>query len=211
MFGILGEDDSDVAVIDTLVKKIANNNGLRNRPRGYSGCGELLSKGARGIKALNDVGYKKFIICYDADRSNPAERYSEIVNRIIKPAGVASSFCAIVPVQEIEAWLLSDLRAIKKIFSSFHFEKEHSNPENQNDPKEFLEKILRKSNNKPCYVSAAHNSKIAAHIDLKALAERCPSSLPLFDFVQTGIGNYPNQITDYKEAKNRVLKALDKT
>ncbi|MBD8654738.1 DUF4276 family protein [Oxalobacteraceae sp. CFBP 13730] len=208
MFGILGEDISDVAVIDVLIKKIANNQSLRTRPKGYSGCGELLSKGARGIKALNDVGFSKFIICYDADKGDPARKYDEVVQKIIKPSGVASSFCAIVPTQEIESWLLSDLSAIKKIFSSFKFDREYSHPESQDDPKEHLEKILRKANNKPCYISTAHNSKIAAHVDLINLVEKCPSSIPLFDFIQTGNGNYPDQIQDYKEAKKRVLKAL---
>lgn len=208
MFGILGEDISDVAVIDVLIKKIANDQRLKTKVKGYSGCGELLSKGARGIKALNDVGYSKFVICYDADKSDPNKRYQEIVHRIIKPSGVASSFCALVPVQEIESWLLSDLGAVRRIFSSFKFEKEYSHPENQNDPKEHLEKILRKFDNKPCYINTAHNSKIAAHINLLDLAEKCPSSIPLFDFVQTGNGNYPNQIQDLKDVKKRVLKAL---
>lgn len=208
MYGVLAEDASDLEVLKVLIRRIANDSKVTIKGKPYAGCGDLLSKGTRGIQALHDVGISKLIICYDADDCNPEERYNEIVSRIIRPSKVDLTFCALVPVQEIEAWLLSDLAAVKKIFSSFRDEREIASPENLRNPKEFLEKILRRRDNKPVYTDSTYNSKIAQHIDLFKLADKCISAIPLFELVQYGRGNYPGGQDPLAERKKKVLATL---
>lgn len=208
MYGILGEDDSDIQVLQKLIRRISKNERTRIKDKAYSGCGDLLSKGARGIQALSDLGISKFIICYDSDRANPNDRFNEIAKRIIKPSGVKSTFCTLIPVQEIESWFLSDLDAVKKIFDSFKSDKNFANPENQNDPKQMLEKLLRREDNKPRYSGSIHNPQIAEHINLEKLVMKCPSSLPLFELILNGNGNYPPRQDDWTKRRNNIIDML---
>jgi hypothetical protein len=191
VYAILGEDDSDVDMLFALVRRIAKNPKLSIKKMGYCGCGELLTKGARQIRAYQKVGCKKFIICYDSDDSKPISRYQEIVDKIIKKSGVDAEFCALVPVQEIESWILADIGAVTKIISSWVPDKEIISPELIKDPKEYLEGLSRAKNLKPRYTHATHNPQIAEHLDLEIIIKKCSSSLPLFELVQGKGGNYP--------------------
>lgn len=204
MYAILGEDKSDVEMLNTLVRRIAKTSNLTIRTKGYTGCSELLCKGAKQIKAYYALGISKFIICYDSDRSPAKEHYDAIIEKIIKKSGISGAFCALVPIQEIESWILADLQAVAKIIPSWKPPKEFSNPEMQNDPKEYLEKLSRAANNKPLYVHAIHNPKVADHLNLEAIVNKCPSSLPLFEMVQGICENHPlpkyDSITERRKA-----------
>lgn len=208
MYGILGEDNSDVEVIDVLIRRISGNNRIKIKEKAYDGCGDLLSKGARAIQTLHEIGISRFIICYDSDDGDPLAKYNEVVSKIIRPAGVTSTFCALIPVREIEAWLLSDLDAVKKIFNSFRVGKSIVNPEGDTNPKRTLEKLLRREDNKPCYSGSVYNPKIASHTDLKMLATKCPSSIPLFELVHLGKGNYPPPSQGFQERRSVIIKSL---
>jgi len=209
MFAILGEDNSDVEMLSTLVKRISKTPNLPVKRKGYMGCAELLNKGAKQIIAYDKLGCTKFIICYDSDRSKPSDRYKIIVDRIIKSSGISADFCALVPVQEIESWILADLPSITKIIPSWKTSKNFSNPESQDDPKEFLEKLARNEKYKPLYTHAIHNPRIAEHISLSEIALKCPSSYPLFELVQGSGGNYPtNSTASISERRNAILAAL---
>lgn len=211
MYGILGEDRSDVEVIDRLIRRISKNERMRIKEKAYDGCGDLLCKGARAIQTLYEVGVSKFVICYDSDDGDPNEKYNEVVRRIIQPSNVDSTFCALIPVREIESWLLADLDAVKKVFTSFRVDREIRNPEKDGNPKRTLEKLLRREDNKPCYSGSVFNSKIAAYTDLKLLAERCPSSVPLFELIKLGKGNYPPPPESIKNRQNMIVKEMEKT
>jgi hypothetical protein len=211
MYAILGEDDSDVEMLFTLVRRIANDPKLPIKKMGYNGCGELLIKAARQIKVYSKLGCDKFIICYDSDVAKPQDRYLEIVNKIIKKSGIQADFCALVPVQEIEAWILADIDAVTKIIPSWRTNRKITSPELQKDPKEYLEGLSKASNQKPLYSHAVHNPKIANHLNLEIILDKCMSALPLFEFVQGKGGNYP--FPKYKsdsERKKEVREKLQK-
>lgn len=208
MYGILGEDRSDVEVIDRLIRRISGNERIKIKEKAYDGCGDLLCKGARAIQTLHELGVSKFVICYDSDDGDPNEKYNEVVRRIIRPSNVDSTFCALIPVREIESWLLADLDAVKKIFTSFRIDKPIKNPENDDNPKRTLEKLLRRDDNKPCYSGSVFNPKIAAHTDLKTLAEKCPSSIPLFELIRQGKGNYPPCHESIKDRQSKIVKEI---
>ena len=190
-YAILGEDRSDVEMIDALVRRISITPNASVFKKGYQGGPELLAKGALQIRAYNDLGANRFIICYDADNGSPANRYSEIIHRVVKPSNVSGIFCALVPIQEIEAWILADLAAVSRVHTSWKAKQNFSSPENINNPKEVLIEMTQRHNLKPLYNNKVHNPQVAKHLSLQQLATKCPSSLPLFELVHNGIGNCP--------------------
>lgn len=190
MFCVVGEDRSDVEAIKVIIKRVANQSNLTVKTKGYSGCGELLRKGAKHLRMFADLGLTHFIVCYDADRENPTDRREQAQQKIVQPSGVKNS-CIVVPVQELEAWILADLSAVTNILSSWT-PASHSNPESVNDPKEHIEKLSRAANQKPRYSHATHNSKVMQHVDLNIVYKRCPSFRPLHDFIQNSTSKLEN-------------------
>jgi hypothetical protein len=93
-----------------------------------------------------------------------------------------TAFIIIIPVQEMEAWLLADPVALQKAFGLAKAPKCPNNPEAVNDPKEVLRDIVWHSSGKTKrYVNAIHNERIAGHVSLNAL-RKCAAFRPLEDF-----------------------------
>jgi hypothetical protein len=203
MYGVLGEDKTDIEVIKVLIRRISKIENMKVLQRPYGGCGDLIKNGHKDIKTLKDLGCSRIIICYDSDKISPQKRYQEVVDEIISRSGVSVKYCVLVPVQEIEAWLLSDTSAVSKVISSVKITRKFASPENENNPKELLERLCRKPDSKPRYANTLHNKGIAEHLDLELLARTCPSSLPLFNIVLNGQPNYP-RVTGNVSEKNVV-------
>lgn len=182
MYGILGEDPSDANTLKAIVRRLAGNDRLPIRIKGYSGGSEMLRKGAAQLKLFAALDCSRFIVCHDADGPDPTESYGKVTGRIVGPSGVQPC-CIVIPVQELEAWLLADIEAVTHLITSWR-PKPIPNPEAIDSPKEHLEKLSRKSNQRPRYVHAIHNERLALHIDLMKVAKKCPSFKTLADFVR---------------------------
>ena len=190
MFAVIAEDKSDVETLTTLIRRIADNQSVSVKGKGYNGCAQMLCKGAVQLRAFAAAGVcKRFVVCYDSDRASPEARRRELIERVIVPSGVFAPMCALVPVQEIEAWILADVNAVGKVITGWMPNENIHNPEAINDPKEYLEKMSRQSQ-RPRYAHAVHNSKIAKYLDLTQVRKKCPSFLPLYEIVTEGKGNY---------------------
>ncbi|WP_373981593.1 DUF4276 family protein [Achromobacter sp. JD417] len=189
MYGILAEDDSDVNTLKTFIRRLNKKSTAPSfRAKGYRGCGDLLRKGARDLRMLAEE-CTRFVVCYDSDRDDQDERRQSVMDKVIIPANLTQPTCVLVPVQEIEAWLLSDLTALAKVIPRWRGNnREILHPESQNDPKEALEALTRERG-RPLYVNTIHNAKIAEHIDLETVHRKCPSFRPLGMLVQNGEGN----------------------
>jgi hypothetical protein len=191
VFGVLGEDKSDVATLKVLMRRIADDKGLTIHGKGYEGCSEMLRKGATQLRLFSDThGCKKFVVCYDRDKGDVDERRKEVIDEIIVPSGLNAEFCIVIPIEEIEAWILADLVSVTKIFTGWRPDKDFVNPEGEKDPKELVEKLSRMANGKPRYDHATHNEKVAQHVSLDTVAKKCPSFVPLVKFVKEGKANY---------------------
>ncbi len=184
MYAILGEDESDTEMLKVLIRKIHADDSVRVKCKGFSGCKEMLRKGASYFKSFKDLGCKYFIVAYDADRESPVARRQEALEKVVHAAQV-THHCVLVPVQEIEAWILADLPAIKRsnVCPGWNPEDEFSNPENVADPKERLEKLSRNAKQHSRYNHVSHNPRVASYLDLDVVAQKCPSFRPLHDFV----------------------------
>ncbi len=182
MYGILGESQSDVNTLRVFVRRIADNDLLSIKAKGYEGCAEMLRKGARQLDLFADLGCSRFIVCYDSDGADPATRRKKVEDEIVKKSSSAHPCCVVVPVQELEAWLLADIECATNIFSSWK-PAPILNPEAIPSPKEHLEKLSRANNRRPRYAHSTHNERMAKYIDLQKVHQACPSIRPLFQFV----------------------------
>lgn len=123
MYGILGEDKSDVATLKVLIRRLERSDSIPVKTKGYDGCGEMLRKGAKQLRLFTRLGCNRFVVCYDSDGEEPNARYHKIVESIIRPSGLTGLreiICILIPVQEIEAWILADIEAVSNIIKSWH-------------------------------------------------------------------------------------------
>lgn len=191
MYGIIGEDGSDVDMLVELVRRISGNERLPVRKQGFSGSGELFKKGILTLRTFSLMRCSRYIIVYDSDGDHPDTRKRRIVEEIINRSGVAGEFCALVPTQEIEAWILADIGCVTQQFPGWKPTREYANPEGINSPKEFLRRLSREGVAKPRYSNAIHNPVLARYLNLDVVKAKCPSFEPLFTLVNDGRGNVP--------------------
>jgi len=183
VYGILGEDESDVQTLKVLVKRLARNQSLTVKTKGYGGCAEMLRKGARQLRLFKRLKVKRFIVWHDADGPDPEPKRQLVMQRIVKPSGLKTGCCIVVPVQELEAWILADIECAVKIFPSWR-PTPIENPERIPSPKDYVERLSREGGQRPRYSHATHNEKMASHLDLKKVAAKCPAFGVLAAFVR---------------------------
>jgi hypothetical protein len=92
------------------------------------------------------------------------------------------AYCIVVPVQEIEAWVIADEDAIRRVIPTLSI-KAVPSPESVGSPKEWLQKESKSGRSKPLYVPTIHNPRVVEHIDLEKLERKCPAFRPLKQFV----------------------------
>jgi hypothetical protein len=189
LYGVIGEDKSDVETLAVLIQRLADSVRVSIKKKGFCGSPQMLRKGSKQLRLFLELGCDRFVVCYDADRQNPRTRYQKVVDKVVKPSGLSHLVCILIPVQELEAWILADVSAGSNIFNKWSV-KEILNPETINSPKEYLEKLSKKGS-KPRYSHATHNQRIAKYLDLDKVQQKCPSFLPLVDLVVNASGNYP--------------------
>ena len=184
MYGVIGEADSDAATLKVLIRKITNNKSLKVLVKDYNGCGEILKQGSRQLQAFSGLGCKKFVVCHDADGPDPSAKYNEIQNRVITPSG-CDDCCIVIPVHEIEAWILADIDKVAKFISpSWTPSAYDGDPEAVSDAQEYIEKMSRNSKKRPRYSHTTDNAAVAEHLDLDRVKKRCKSFRPFIEFVQ---------------------------
>lgn len=183
MIGVIGESRSDAETLCNIIRRIARNDNLPIKWKGYSGCAEMLRKGASQLGLFQSFGCNRFVIAHDSDGNDPNQIRETVRTKIVNSSAVGDYCCIVVPVQEIEAWIIADPKAIRKAISSFRI-KDVPNPEGIDSPKEWLIRKSRTRGTKPKYIHAAHNPKIASYIDIDTLKERCKSFEPLYQFVK---------------------------
>jgi hypothetical protein len=183
VYGILGEDDSDVETLKVLVQRIIKDRRLKIITKGFGCCGDMLNKGKRELISMKGLGCKKFIICHDSDENEPVEVRKKVHEMIVKPSGLAGPFCIVVPVREIEAWILADIGSVTNVISSWKPSPIKTSTERIAKPKEHLEKLSRSAKGFTRYDYTIHNPSVAKHLDLEVVRRKCPSFHPLYDFL----------------------------
>jgi hypothetical protein len=184
MFAILAEDRSDAESLVTIVRRLIGTRNQSIRSKGFSGCGELCRKAGSQIQILAKKGATHFIICHDSDGNEPREIKAKVEAAIREKVRDDHDCCIVVPIQEIEAWMIADEHAIRRVIPTLSI-KAVSNPESVESPKEWLIGESRKGRSRPLYVPTIHNPRVAEYIDLDVLAKKCPAFQPLKQFVSS--------------------------
>lgn len=179
-FGIIAEDHSDVECAKILVRRMGVVASFRHFI-GH-GCGKITRKCNAWAQDLANRGCSKLLVIHDLDQRDLDRLMMELADAL-SPCPIKDYFICI-PTQELEAWLLSDAKAIKKALNLKKDLNEIPNPEKIDSPKELLEKIVnRASNREKQYINTKHNPLIAANISLNKLHEKCSSFRGLKKFI----------------------------
>ena len=181
--GIIAEDDSDIEVLKILI-------GHYKRPRQHKfhhvsagGCARILSKCRAWAENLKNKGCTRLIIVQDSDGNNPQKLQAEIIQKL-NPSPI-NLHVVVIPVRELEAWLLADADAIRSAFKIKTKVKKVTNPEAIHDAKKRLrDEISKWTQKKVRYINTVDNKKIAAACNAKALCS-CASYVPLDNFIKT--------------------------
>lgn len=163
-FGIIAEDISDYISICVLIKRIAMVDRITTSKKLGAGKGKINRKYVSWCEELLKDGCHVVVILIDQDREIASDIETKI-NSAIK--NLRGRYIVCVPVEEIEAWVLADINALREVFEIKESIKEVRSPEMQTSPKEMIEKIIKKATgNRKMYVKTSHNPKIFENIDL---------------------------------------------
>ena len=182
--GIIAEDDSDFRVMSELTAKIIPSNSFVFKKFAGGGCGKLRRKCAAWTQNLLDRGCSHLVVLHDLDSNDMTKLRNELerkTNDIRFEAKVV-----LIPVQEIEAWLLSDAEAIRSVFNMSKRPTVPANPESASNPKEMLRDIVW-AGAKKRYINTIHNEKIASALDLHRITA-LGSFRPYVGFLVPGSG-----------------------
>lgn len=183
-YGILVEGRSDVDMIRILIQRIAGDLHLPVHPSPAGGAGKLVKEGASRLrKLIEDKKCTRLVIARDADGKSPESVREEIRRKVLQPVNLNQETCIVVPVQAIEAWVLADHAAVKKVIENTLLQ-ETKNPESVKDPKAELIRNSRVGPRNYPYIPKVHDAKVAEHLNLDLLYTKCPSFRPLRDFVR---------------------------
>lgn len=166
--GVIAEDESDVAVTKELIRKFKSDNSFCVRRFVGDGCGKLRNKCRAWAHQLHLQGCTVLLFIHDLDKKNLKTLRKDLVEAL-NPSPIAKH-AILIPVEEIEAWLMCDVSALKKTFSikkSFNLP---GNPESIISPKEKLELLIWIHSGKTKrYINTVHNPTIAKHISVSSL------------------------------------------
>jgi hypothetical protein len=188
--GVIAEDKSDVDSVDRLIYSITN---IKVDCKSYAGkgCTKIPKKSRAWAEDAYLKGCPILILIRDSDThlSNDINEIRSGLNSCLSSSRYTSDkYLISIPIQELEAWLLSDPKAIKTALKLPKVPKITGNIEDIPSPKEHLEEVVKRaSDRKKQYINTAHNAQIANHLDLKKVLAKCPSFKPFYDFVKLNI------------------------
>lgn len=178
--GVIAEDISDIDVFHEIVLKISKRDFAIRKFVGF-GCGKIKRECNRWAKNLKEQNCALLVLIHDLDKNNVVDLHRQLVDSL-SPSPI-KKYIVVLPIKEIEAWLLSDEDAIRAVMNLRTKVSRIPNPENIDHPKEFLEKLIeKKSGGTKYYLNTVHNKKLAAKVKLENL-KRCKSFLGLEKFL----------------------------
>src|SRR5712671_6506045 len=113
--GIIAEDQSDVAVTAELISKLIPRNRFSIRSFVGHGCGKIRAKCREWANQLRSRGCQALILVHDLDLCS-LTKLRKALDTAITPCPI-TPHVIVIPIQEIEAWLLCDPHALRRVFS----------------------------------------------------------------------------------------------
>lgn len=177
--GIIAEDYSDIEVVSELIDKLSKRPFTTKHFVGH-GCGRITAKCRSWAVQLKERSCKLLILLHDLDVQEKAQLLRRLEDAL-QPSPI-SEHVIVVPVREIEAWLLADEKAVERALGLEIPVGCVKSPELIRDPKRKLEEIVwRHSSKRRHYLNTTDNKRIASECEVEKL-KRCDSLLPFHDF-----------------------------
>jgi hypothetical protein len=167
--GIIAEDKSDVSVMRELTAKVLPKNQFSVKQFYGSGSARIRAKCRKFADQLVRRGCTRVVVVHDLDASKEEALRKELEDGLTSMDGCTT--LVLIPERTIEAWLLSDADAIKRVFTLKKLPKVPHQPESLMNPKEWLGNLVWKLEKKK-YVNTIHNEKIAAAISIQKVTRR---------------------------------------
>ena len=181
--GLIVEDNSDFKCLTTLISRTTGRDNISFKKVIGNGCGKIKKKALAWSENLSLRGCNVLILVQDLDR-NKLKTLKNDLDTILKDSPISQKLVCI-PVEELEAWLLSDKQALKKTFSLKRLPKVSGKPETIVSPKEKLRDQLYSCSDKNVFYITKHNEKIAENISIKLMEQKCPSFKKLSNFINS--------------------------
>jgi hypothetical protein len=183
IIGVIAEDKSDIEVINEIFLKYSAANTFTIKKFVGNGCGKIKSKCRSWTETLFQKGCQHVFIFHDRDRSTEKQIRSLLESKV-SPKEFTSSLI-VIPIEEMEAWLLADMDAIRTTFDIKGKLKKIADCETVDDPKGHLGKLVYNANKK-IYLNTAHNQKLAKNASLTNF-QRCASFKPLDSYLKSKV------------------------
>lgn len=182
LIGIIAEDNSDINTFQTLIRRISKKDKIGIKSFASKGCGKLKKKCKSWAEQLKIKGCTSLIVVHDLDKNDLNELEDEL-RSILNPCPIKKHFICI-PIEELEAWILSDSMAIKSTLNLPSAPKEIMHPEKIKSPKEYLYSVVeRVSKGYKFYIHTKHNEKISRISSIKLMKGKCPSFKKFYAFI----------------------------
>jgi hypothetical protein len=185
IIGVIAEENNDVEVLYELTRKLTDDHAFSFKKFVGHGCGALRRKCRAWAVNLLRRGSTHLVVLHDLDMNDENQLRSEL-EHCVQDIGF-EGYVILIPIREIEAWLLGDARALKSVFNMSKMPKVPTNPEAIERPKEKLRDIVWKAASKR-YVNTIHNSRIAAACRISRLLV-CKSFRPYPKFIAAHSGS----------------------
>jgi hypothetical protein len=177
--GFALEGNSDYNVIPILVSRYVQRRyalqveveTLRPSKRGNGFVKDL----PNFAKLLVEKGTEVLVVVVDTDNSRTGERREQIsksIERINQMFAICVSYG--LAAQALEAWLMSDIVALKMVFRSQRTLDEPPSPETISDPKSKLNQMVQTLTDGSEKTYTNYADAIARQIDIERVAARCP-------------------------------------
>jgi len=177
--GVIAEEKNDVEVLYALTCKLINEHSFSFKPFIAHGCSQLRRKCMVWAENLLSRGCTHLVVLHDLDCNIENDLRAEL-NRYVRFVGF-KGYVILIPVHEIEAWLLVDAKALQTVFTMKRLPKLPKRPEDVPCPKEKLRDIIWRETKKH-YVNTIHNKRIAGASRISKV-KTCRSFRPYPSFI----------------------------